>query len=258
VDAVTPAVGHASPGRRRADLIAITAALAYSASFIVAASPTGDLPAAIPWQADAAVGLAGAATLWWRRRWPTALAVALVPLGAVSVMATGAILVALYTVALHRRLPAAAALGVAHVATAPVYVALQPQQPQYPLWLDLVTHSALAVAVIGWGMYAGARQQLLTSLRERAARAEAEQHLRAGQARHAERSRIARDMHDVLAERIADLSVRAEGLQVAVGGDPEQIATAAGAVRAGAHEALQELRQVIGVLRGENPTKGRP
>ena len=57
----------------------------------------------------------------------------------------------------------------------------------------------LALAASGWGMFIRARRQLLLSLRERALRAEADQELHEEQARVAERTRIAREMHDVLA-----------------------------------------------------------
>jgi hypothetical protein len=58
------------------------------------------------------------------------------------------------------------------------------------------------------GLYARARRELVASLRERAARLEADQQHSAEQAREAERRRIAREMHDVLAHRLSLLSVR--------------------------------------------------
>jgi signal transduction histidine kinase len=243
VDAVTRA--------RLADLGAIAFAVAYGTFFVVMGDATAGPGTALPWQVDVGVGLVCCATLWWRRRHPLALAVALVPFGAVSVMATAAVMVAVYTVAARRPswVPAAA-LGLAQVATAPVYVAMQ-ERPAYPLWVDLVVRTVVGSAALGWGMFARAQRQVVESLTERAARAEADQHLRADRARVAERTRIARDMHDVLADRIVELSVRAEALQLSADtdADPHATAAAAGAVRLGAHEALEELREVIGLLR---------
>ena len=106
-------------------------------------------------------------------------------------------------------------------------------------------------------MFVRARRQLVASLRERAERAEAEQQLRVEQAQAQERARIAREMHDVLAHRISLLSMHAGALEFRPDADPEEIARAAGVVRASAHQALQDLREVIGVLR-EEPGDGDP
>ena len=77
-------------------------------------------------------------------------------------------------------------------------------------------------------MFVRARRQLVQSLRERAERAEAEQQLRVEQARHAERARIAREMHDVLAHRISLLSLHAGALEFRPDAPPEEVARAAG------------------------------
>jgi signal transduction histidine kinase len=97
-----------------------------------------------------------------------------------------------------------------------------------------------------------ARRQLVLSLRERAERAEAEQQLRVEQAQAHERARIAREMQDVLAHRISLLSMHAGALEFRPDAPPEEIARAAGVVRASAHQALEDLREVIGVLREES------
>ena len=67
-------------------------------------------------------------------------------------------------------------------------------------------------AMLGWGMYIGSRRELIWTLRHRAERAEAEQELRVAQARSNERARIAREMHDVLAHRISQISMHAGAL----------------------------------------------
>ena len=56
-------------------------------------------------------------------------------------------------------------------------------------------------------------------------------------------------MHDVLAHRLSLLSVHAGALEFHPDAPPEEIAEAAGVIRATAHEALSDLREVIGVLR---------
>jgi signal transduction histidine kinase len=102
---------------------------------------------------------------------------------------------------------------------------------------------------IGWGMYVRTRRQLVTTLHERALRAEADQQLHADRARTAERTRIAREMHDVLGHRISMLALHAGALEVRPDLPPEQVRQTAELLRSTARQALEELREVIGVLR---------
>ena len=114
----------------------------------------------------------------------------------------------------------------------------------------------LTAVVVGWGLFVRARRELVFSLRERAARLEAEQRLRVEQAREAERRRIAREMHDVLAHRVSLLTLHAGALEFRPDASPEEVAEAAGVIRATAHAALEELRRVIGVLREARAATG--
>ena len=84
--------------------------------------------------------------------------------------------------------------------------------PDEPFWLNLTINAVMGVAILGWGMYLGSRRELIWTLRHRAERAEAEQELRVAQARANERARIAREMHDVLAHRISQISMHAGAL----------------------------------------------
>jgi signal transduction histidine kinase len=92
------------------------------------------------------------------------------------------------------------------------------------------------------------------SLQERAERAEAEQRLLAEQARRAERTRIAREMHDVVAHRVSLMVLHAGALEVRPDLPPAEVARTAGLIRAAARQALEELRGVLGVLRDEPET----
>ena len=104
--------------------------------------------------------------------------------------------------------------------------------------------------VTAFGAYVAARARLLESLRDRAARAETERHLRDEQARAAERTRIAREMHDVLAHKVSLIAVYAGALELRAG-DDDQLRGSAGLIRLTAREALQELREVLGVLHAD-------
>jgi len=102
-------------------------------------------------------------------------------------------------------------------------------------------------------MFIRARRQLLASLRWRAERAERSREEHARNARIAERQRIAREMHDVLAHRLSLLSVQAGALEVTPPAAGDAAATeAAAAIRATTHQALQELRSIVRVLRDDD------
>jgi len=198
--------------------------------------------------------------VWLRRRWPVGLAVAA---GLVSVYATsagGAALIALFTVAVHRRFAVVAPIA-AGCALVPFLTLLV--RPDVPVGSpsEIVLGVVVGVAVLAWGMFVRARRQ---SLRERAGRVEAEQELRVAEARQGERNRIAREMHDVLAHRLTLLSLHAGALELRPDAAPEEVARAAGVVRDSAYQALEDLREVIGVLRAgvdrsdETPERPQP
>jgi signal transduction histidine kinase len=205
---------------------------------------------------DLVGGAVASLALWWRRRWPVGVALFVAAVNSYSSSSAIAGAIALFTVAVHRRAAVAFAVAAVGLAITPIYLSIHPED-DVPLWVSVVI-SVLAIGgVVAWGMFVRARRQLVLSLRERAERAEAEQHLRVDQARQHERARIAREMHDVLAHRISLLSLHAGALEFRPDAPADEVARAAGVIRASAHEALQDLRTVIGVLR-EDPDGGEP
>jgi signal transduction histidine kinase len=210
---------------------------------------------------DLLCGAAACVALWWRRSRPVELAIALVIAGTFSSTVAGAAAIALFTVAVHRPFRVVAPIALAVIATQPIYMAIFPAHDT-----PYAVSMALSVLIIGvvliWGMFVRARRQLVQSLRDRAERAEAEQHLRVEQARAHERARIAREMHDVLAHRISLLSLHAGALEFRPDAPPDEVARAAGVIRSSAHQALEDLRAVIGVLRddpgGAEPERPQP
>jgi signal transduction histidine kinase len=202
--------------------------------------------------ADFAVGLLLAGALWWRRRWPASLPFTLFTVsGAISAF------ILLFTVAVHRRFAVTAAVTAAWLVTTAVFCAVRPEEGTS--YAEAVAWGAVfTLIVVLWGMVLRSRRQLVVSLRDRAERAESEQQLRVAQARSLERSRIAREMHDVLAHRISLLSLHAGALEIRPDAAPAEVAGAAGVIRASAHQALQDLREVIGVLRADAPGGAAP
>jgi signal transduction histidine kinase len=103
--------------------------------------------------------------------------------------------------------------------------------------------------LIAAGLYIGARRALLASLKDRAERAEREQAMRVAQARTTERARIAREMHDVLAHRISLVAMHAGAMAYRTDLSPHESRRTAEVIRDNAHQALADLREVLGMLR---------
>ncbi len=207
---------------------------------------------------DIACGALACISLWWRRRWALGVAIACMVLGMFSISATPAGLLALFSLAVHR--PARPALLVAAllIASALLFAVYSPTTDPVSVFLRV---APLALGVTAWGMFLRARRQLLLSLRERALRAEADQRLHEDRARMAERTRIAREMHDVLAHRISLLALHAGALEVRADLPPAKVRETAELLRSTARQALEELRGVIGLLReepGQEPATPAP
>lgn len=207
---------------------------------------------------DQLIGAVACGAVWLRRRWPLGLAVATVPVGIVSDTAGGACMIALFTLAVHRPFRYVAWVGGANMALIPFYFWLRPD-PDLPYLAAVVIIVLLTAVVIACGMVVRSKRQLMLSLRDRARRAENEARLRAEQAQRLAREAIAREMHDVLAHRLTLLSVHAGALEFRPDAPQAEVARAAGVIRESAHEALQDLREIIGVLRaGDHDDTGRP
>lgn len=197
---------------------------------------------------DFIVGLVCLIPLWWRRRAPFLVALIITIPSTLSAMAAGPALIALFNVALRgtrRQIVIASVLSVAiGVAFALIYT-----DPQTPLAVEIAFAVVITGLVVPWGLFARTQRDMLRTAHERAEKAETDQRAHVEQAREAERRRIAGEMHDVLAHRLSLLSVHAGALEFRPDASPEEIAEAAGVIRATAHTALTDLRDVIGVLR---------
>lgn len=167
------------------------------------------------------LGLGGIASLalWWRRRYPVVVTViAVIAMGAAGIfMPVG---LALLTLAIRRR---DLVLAVLTVAAYVAYVIPTSNGGGSNLWAALFTGPFLIGTWVAIGAYIGARRDLMVSLRDRAERAEAEQELRADQARLGERARIAQEMHDVLAHKVSLIALHAGGLEVNPAVGPEKV-----------------------------------
>jgi signal transduction histidine kinase len=207
---------------------------------------------------DVVLGIASLAALWDRRRHPVGVAAFVIPASVVSSLAGGAGLVVLFNAAIRCNRRDLIWIIVASLAGSVVYSLLYATSGP-DLRDQLVFGTLLFGFTVGWGLFVRVRRDLVGQLHERAARLESEGRLRAEQARSAERERIAREMHDVLAHRLSLLSLHAGALEFRPGAPPEEIAATAGVVREAAASALEELRDVVGVLReGTDSETRRP
>src|SRR5215208_466638 len=204
-----------------------------------------------PWLrvVDVVVGIATVVSLHWRRTHPAAVGIGVGAVSLVILTAGGANLAATFNAAIRapgRDLAVIAGLLIAWVFASPL---LYPSAGSY--WVNAGACLLLTGVVLGWGLFVRARRELVRSLRAQGDRA-------ADEARAAERRRIAREMHDVLAHRLSLPSVHAGALEFHPDAPAEEVAEAAGVIRESAKAALEELRGVIGVLRedgGESLTQ---
>jgi signal transduction histidine kinase len=194
-------------------------------------------------------GAMGLTALWRRREHPTAVALFCIVVSTAAPAAAGAAIVAMFSAALYAARRGVQAVVAAALAGTLITPAIYPSDTSYLVGLAL--GAAFVAAIVGWGLFVRARRELVQSLRERAQRLEDEQQLKVAQARQAERRRIASEMHDVLAHRVSLLSVHAGALEFRPDASPDEIAETTAVIRDSAHSVLEELREVIGVLRDD-------
>jgi signal transduction histidine kinase len=93
------------------------------------------------------------------------------------------------------------------------------------------------------------RRGYYAALEDKAARLEAERHAQAKIAAAAERARIARELHDVVAHHVSVMVVQADGAGYALHTDPDRAEAALQAISSTGRQALTEMRRLLGVLR---------
>ncbi|MFE7127357.1 sensor histidine kinase [Streptomyces sp. NPDC057617] len=230
--------------------------------------------AVLPVPVGVVFGLLAGSVLLVRRRWPFAVvlvSIAITPAEMGYLMG----LVGLYTLAASeapRRIIGALA-GMSLVGTL-IVTFVRTRQNVVDTGFDSARWYVPVVAVLMsvgltappvlFGLYVGARRRLMESLRERADSLEQELSLladraeqRAEWARTEERTRIAREMHDVVAHRVSLMVVHAAALQAVALKDPQKAVKNAALVGDMGRQALTELREMLGVLRAGEQAAAR-
>ncbi|MEU4611699.1 sensor histidine kinase [Streptomyces umbrinus] len=252
--------------RWRSAVLDGTLALVSAVECAIEGYPFADA-AGVPVPAGMVFGALAGSVLLFRRRWPIAVvlvSIAITPAQMGFLMG----LVGLYTLAaseMPRRIIGALA-GMSMVGMLIVtYVRAHQGMVRGDLsmvgdwfvpFVSITTSLGMTAPPILLGLYVGARRRLMESLRERADSLERELQLlaeraeeRAEWARNEERTRIAREMHDVVAHRVSLMVVHAAALQAVARKDPEKAVKNASLVGDMGRQALTELREMLGVLR---------
>jgi signal transduction histidine kinase len=174
-------------------------------------------------------------------------------LAGILVLADVALLAALYTVAALRP-PRVAAAGAVILAGGAVLAAARWGASALATFAFL---SGLVVAALVTGLYVRARRMYVAGLVERAARLEFERDQQARLAAAAERARISREMHDVVAHSLAVVISLANGATAKLVRDPEQSREALESISELGREALADTRRLLSVLRTDEGATAR-
>jgi signal transduction histidine kinase len=216
----------------------------YAGLHLGAAPP----PAAYLLLAAAALGLGA------RRRYPIAVfllsvvaAVTWAGLGQIDGAALVPVVVATYAMTLDGSRRAAAVVGVAGALGIWVTEGLLGPfgwlgGPNATMWPELVSAAAL-------GAYVAARRESAAVRREREAQAEQSRQGETRRQMSAERVRIARELHDVVAHSMAMINVQATAASYLLADDPDRVAAALQEIRRASKDGLRELRTILDVLR---------
>jgi signal transduction histidine kinase len=196
----------------------------------------------------------------FRRAHPAGAFAVAVGIGAIQVAAAirpgppdFAIVVLLYTLAAYTtRRASAIGLGICLLGSAAEVMSLDLMAPAVRRdWWMVGAIVFAGPSLIAWvlGDSMRYRRAYYANLEERAARLERDRDAQAQIATAAERARIARELHDVVAHNVSVMVVQADGAAYALGTDPDRARDALAAISATGRQALTEMRVLLGVLR---------
>jgi len=195
-----------------------------------------------------------------RRIWPAAVFAVACAIGFAQwllgfpLLGDVALLAALYTVAAHQsRIRALLGAGVLEVGAV---MAAVKWEPAGTLPRSLLFLTATVVAALFAGMTAASGSRYLAWMDERARRLEIERDQQATIATAAERTRIARELHDIVSHSLSVVITLADAAALVSRADPGQGADAMAEVSEVGRHALQDMRAMLGVLRTDEPPGG--
>ncbi len=202
----------------------------------------------------------------FRRAHPSGAFAVAVAVGALQValgirvnMLNVTIVVLLYTLAAYRpRRLSVPGLAVCLLGSAAAMARWRPPATSLLNWLILGSIAFAGSSLIAWvlGDSMRYRRGYYAALEDRAARLEAERDAQAQIAAAAERARIARELHDVIAHHVSVMVVQADGASYALDRSPDRARQALAAIAGTGRQALAEMRRMLGVLRSDDGTPG--
>ncbi|GAA4192974.1 histidine kinase [Microbacterium oryzae] len=207
--------------------------------------------------ADLVLGLVAVLLIPLRRRAPVVVGTLVAVVAGFSTLAVPAALLMLVSVATRRRWQEIAVVSSGVIASSVVVemtgaTLLPSADPLSELGLFVPLLVAVLAVAIAIGISIGGRRELVASLRERAQLSRREQALRESRAREHERTRIAQEMHDALGHRLSLVAMHAAALRYRTDLTSAETRSAVDLVHDNSRCALQELREVLAVLR-EHP-----
>jgi signal transduction histidine kinase len=162
-----------------------------------------------------------------------------------------ALLIAVYTVAsLRPRRDALVCAGLLEVVAVTALLLYADSR----WWFDAIFVSGMVAAALGLGLYFAARRAYLAELHDRAERLERERDQQTALAAAAERDRIAREMHDIVAHHLTVMTTLAEAAVAASASSPEKATDVMRSVAVTGRRALADTRRLLGVLRERDRT----
>ncbi|WP_207934495.1 sensor histidine kinase [Actinomadura sp. KC06] len=197
------------------------------------------------------VSAAGAAALYWRRRGPLIVLGVALAVWAVTIVGGGeqgglTVLIALYSVGRHGAVNRYVPMG---ITVAVILLGIDGRDDAAP-WLEVVI---VGILFMFGSWYVGRRLRLRG---ERAAQLLREQTAESRRILAEERTRIARELHDVVAHRVSLMTIQAGAAKAVAAQDLDGALQAMGAVEQAGRQALDELRHLLGVLRPETDLDG--
>ena len=206
------------------------------------------------------------APVTFRRAYPAGAFLVSVTAGALQVVldvragtADLAIVILLYTLAAYRpRRISIAGLGICLIGSAVAVAFWAPRGLSVLNWIMVGSITFAGPVLVAWvlGDSMRYRRAYYTSLEDRAARLERERDAQAQIAAAAERARIARELHDVIAHNVSVMVVQADGASYALDRSPERARQALGNIASTGRQALAEMRRMLGVLRSDDRSTG--
>jgi len=194
------------------------------------------------------------APIAWRRRWPVPVLLAVLTFQGIAEgfhyagAGWSGVLIALYTVGTQRSGAVLRRMATVVLPLLMAFIIWGVVRGDAP-WQAIISTPVMFLVALILGDNMRRRRERVADLAERAERAEREHALLAHQHVQEERTRIARELHDVVAHSVSLMVIQAAAARRQLSVDPQQAEAALATVEATGRTAMDEMRRILGVLR---------